>query len=285
MKNFSIGVLLDGLKLPFEDSLKTVADMGIQGVQIYAVNGDMAPENLNPAKISEKKEMLAHYGIEVSALCGDFGGSGFTDLKENPLRIERSKRIIDLALELGSNIVTTHIGVIPEDDKSNKFLVMQDACNQLAEYAHSHGAFFAIETGPEKALRLRTFLDSLDSKGVAVNMDPANFVMVTGQDPVEAVYLLEDYIVHTHAKDGIRLVGLDPNSKYASYANSIVGDNPPEWGFIEVPLGRGQVDFPNYIAALRNVGFNGYLTIEREVGDNPIGDIRMAISYLKEIIG
>lgn len=73
----------------------------------------------------------------------------------------------------------------------------QEACNQLAEYAHKQGAWFAIETGPEPAVRLRKFLDSLDSKGVGVNLDPANLVMVTGDDPVAAVRVLAPYIVHT----------------------------------------------------------------------------------------
>ena len=46
-------------------------------------------------------------------------------------------------------------------------------------------------------------MDGLGSRGVAVNMDPANLVMVTGDDPVQAVLRRKDYIVHTHAKDGI----------------------------------------------------------------------------------
>ena len=69
---------------------------------------------------------------------------------------------------------------------------------------------FAIETGPEKAIVLKEFLDSLGCKGMGVNLDPANFVMVTDQDPVEAVYILKDYIVHTHAKDGVMLKKTKP---------------------------------------------------------------------------
>ena len=61
---------------------------------------------------------------------------------------------------------------------------MQEACAELARYADSVDAHFAIETGPEIADTLKIFLDSLNSKGVAVNLDPANFVMVTGDDPV-----------------------------------------------------------------------------------------------------
>ena len=68
------------------------------------------------------------------------------------------------------------------------------------------------------AARLKKFLDSLLSRGVAVNLDPANLVMVTDDDPVEAVYTLKDYIVHTHAKDGILLKKTDPKVISCSFS-------------------------------------------------------------------
>ena len=61
---------------------------------------------------------------------------------------------------------------------------------------------------------LGDFLDSLNSTGVAVNLDPANLRMVTGDDPVKAVHRLKKYIVHTHAKDGNRLAVGDPEIIY-----------------------------------------------------------------------
>ena len=91
---------------------------------------------------------------------------------------------------------------------------------------------------------LKTFLDGLHSTGVAVNLDPANFVMVTGDDPVRAVYTLKDYIVHTHAKDGRRLFKKPPEVIYGVTEESeLVGDA----SFVELPLGEGDVDFDNYL--------------------------------------
>ena len=148
---------------------------------------------------------------------------------------------------------------------------MQEACFELSRYADSLDAHFAIETGPEPAELLRSFLDTLGSTGVAVNLDPANLVMVAGDDPVRAVYTLKDYIVHTHAKDGRMRT---PEEKAAG-----LGD------FIELPLGTGHVDFPNYVKALDEVGYHGFLTVEREVGDDPAADIAMAVNFLKGLIG
>lgn len=280
----SIGVLVDSFGLPIDDGLKKASEMGIQGVQIYAVSGEMAPENLSSEKIAAKRALVKSLGLEVSAVCGDLGGHGFAIAQDNPVKIERSKRIVDLTLELGSRVVTTHIGVVPDDENTDRYKILQDACNELARYAHANGAFFAIETGPETAPVLRKFLDSLDTAGVGVNLDPANFVMVTGQDPVAAVYKLKDYIVHTHAKDGIMIRKTDPNMIYDYFAEGGIGDLRLDDYFKEVPLGEGSVQFRDYIRALDEIGFSGYLTIERETGKDPAGDILMAVDYLKDIL-
>ena len=154
---------------------------------------------------------------------------------------------------------------------------MQEACFELSRYADSIDAHFAIETGPERAKTLKSFLDALHSTGVAVNLDPANLVMVTGDDPVQAVHTLKDYIVHTHAKDGRTLFAKDPEIIYGLKEEPVTSDA----AFIEVPLGEGSVDFPNYLKALNEIGYKGFLTIEREVGDNPVADIQRAVEFLK----
>jgi sugar phosphate isomerase/epimerase len=159
---------------------------------------------------------------------------------------------------------------------------MQEACSELATYADSVGAHFAVETGPETSATLKAFLDTLGSKGVAVNLDPANLAMVTGDDAVEAVYNLKDYIVHTHAKDGVML------KKKVEQALSIGAEAAEHeallkmgHSYLELPLGEGDVDFDIYLPALKATGFDGFLTIEREVGDNPEKDIAMAVDFLK----
>lgn len=285
MGNFQIGIIADWLRLPFAESMEKCAQMGADGVQLYAVDGEMAPENLTAAARAEKRAVIESFGLKVSALCGDLGGHGFAIREENPRKIERSKRIVDLALELGGNIITTHIGVVPQDSTCETYHIMQDACNELAEYAWKNGAFFAIETGPEPAQRLKRFLDSLDCPGVAVNLDPANLVMVTDDDPVQAVYTLKDYIVHTHAKDGILLRKTDPKVIYDFFAEGGIGDLRLGDYFLETPLGQGKVDFDAYLAALKDIGFHGFLTIEREVGKNPAADIQMAVSFLRSRMG
>ncbi len=276
MSNFSIGVIINSFRLDTVSAVKKAAEVGAQGFQVYATRGEMAPENMNAKKIADFRNLVADNGLVISALCGDLGG-GFGNREENPAKIEKSKRILDLAKELGTDIVTTHIGVVPGDPCHERYKIMQEACFELSRYADSIDAHFAIETGPETSAVLKGFLDSLDSTGVAVNLDPANLVMVTGDDPAKAVHNLQKYIVHTHAKDGKQLFYKDPEIVYG------IKDDPLVTGssFIEVPLGEGSVNWDEYLKALNDIGYRGFLTIEREVGDNPEKDIRMAVEFLK----
>lgn len=280
MYNFPIGVIIDSFRCDLKEAVKKAAAVGANGIQVYASRGEMDPDNMTTAKRKEFLDVVKSNGLVISALCGDLGGGGFSIPENNPWKIEKSKRIIEMAKELETDVVTTHIGVVPEDVNHDRYKIMQDACFRLAEFADSIDAHFAVETGPETSANLKKFLDSLGSKGVGVNLDPANLVMVTGDDPVQAVYNLKDYIVHTHAKDGKQLFYLEPEIVYGVKKDIIVEDD----SFIEVPLGEGSVDFPNYLKALEDIGFKGFLTIEREVGDDPAKDIGNAVTFLRDII-
>jgi len=282
-----IGVMIDSFRLGVRGGLQKAKELGVEGVQIYVVSGEMDPANLSASARKDLREYIQELGLEISALCGDLGGHGFQDKSANEAKIEKSKRILDLAVELGTDVVTTHIGLVPDDARSEIYEEMQKACDELGIYAKSMNAFFAIETGPEPSQHLKGFLDSLSTNGVSVNFDPANMVMVTGDDPIKGVYTLKDYIVHTHVKDGIRLREVDPREVYGSLGykpldhEKIAQDAESGEAFREVPLGEGSVDFDAYFAALQDVGYKGYLTIEREVGGQPEVDISKAVQFIR----
>lgn len=285
--NNKIGVIVDGFRVGVRQGIVKAKEVGAEGVQIYAVRGEMEPSALSQAARSELKSYIASMGMEISALCGDLGRFGFEDKQANPEKIEKSKRIMELAKELGTDIVTTHIGIIPYDPDSEAYAAMQEACRELCEYAERMGAYFAIETGPTTTYHLKSFLDTLGGKGVSVNYDPANMVMVTGDDPVRGVYELKDYIVHTHVKDGVRFVAVDPREVYGSFGyeaqdNGKVRDMVrARKVFTETALGEGHVDFDAYFRALTDIGYTGFLTIERETGDQPESNIRQAVDFVK----
>lgn len=277
-----IGAITDCFKTDLANALKLCGKVGLDGVQIYATVGEFSFETLTEEKKAEYKKLLKDNGLVVSALCGDMGGYGFEIEKDNAERVEKTKRIIDLAVEFDTNTVTTHIGVIPADESNPRYKVMLDALTECGLYAKSKGVTLAIETGPETAVTLKAFLE--DTKGgVGVNLDPANFTMVTGQDAVEAVYILRDYIVHTHLKDGKMLdKNQKPEDVYHAFAIGGVEALNACAGFAELPVGQGDVDWDKYLTALEEIGYDGFLTIEREAGADPTADILYAVNYIKE---
>jgi len=262
-----VGVIIDSLKLGVRKGIEKAAELGADGFQIYVTQGEMAPENMGKDDRQRFKDFVRSKGLVISALCGDLG-KGFLDPKTNPEVISRSKKFVDLAVDLGTPIVTTHVGFLPHDEKAREWDIAVEAITDLARYAESRGCFFASETGPESPVLLKRFLERVPSKGIKVNYDPANFVMLGPFDHIGGVSVLKDYIVHTHAKDGVCLL-----------KNETGGMNR----FLEVPLGEGGVAFRHYLKALDDIGYDGFLTIEREVGDDPVSDIRKAIAFLRSL--
>ena len=253
-----IGVIHTSFRLPLKESLEKAKEVGGHGVQLWIATGELAPENLTETGKKDLLHLLESNNLEISATCGDIGG--FANPQGLEERVERTKRLIDLSVSLNAPIMTTHIGVVPEDwRETEQGKMMLDAVKEVAKYAENHGAFLASETGPESPELMRDFLDAVQSKGIAVNYDPANLVM-KGFDYLGGVKVLAPYIVHTHAKDGIRVDGKGQ----------------------EVALGEGHVDWDAYIAAMKEIGFNGYFTLEREVGPDPVADIKKAADFLKK---
>ena len=279
-----VGIMTDSLRLPVREAIRRARELGAEGLQMYAVDGEMSPENLSSAARKDLVAFIRSEGLIVAAICGDLGGHGFAVARDNPGKIDRSKRIMELAKDLGTDVVTTHIGVVPEDETDPTYAILHDACTKLGEFGDSMDATFAIETGPEPAARLGGFIRSLPCDGVRVNFDPANLVMVIGEDPVAAVHAVGDLIVHTHAKDGVMLKKTDPATIYRAFAEGGIEDFRLEEYFREVPLGEGAVKFDEYLAALADVGYDGFLTIEREVGEDPDADIGLAVEFLHEAI-
>lgn len=280
-----IGVMVESFRSGLQAGLEAAAELGAEGVQIFATTGEVQPAKLDAAARAALRRRIGGMGLEIAAICGDFGGHGFTRAEDNAKRIDDSRRVMDLALELGADVVTTHVGVIPADRGHPRYGVLARACEELARCGEQAGATFAIETGPEPASVLRAFLDDVGRPaGLGTNFDPANLVMVIGEPVPDAVEALGPTIVHTHAKDGVQLRPVDAEVLYAAFAEGgIEGFHATDY-IREVPLGEGDVGFPEYLAALRRQDYDGYLTIEREVGQEPRRDIEKAVRFLRDLL-
>ena len=180
---------------------------------------------------------------------------------------ERNRNLFDgaakVTAKLGVKCLSMHAGFVDESNKAYAEKVYT-RIRTLADIARDNGLTLLLETGQETATELRHFLEKLDHKSVGVNFDPANMILYDKGDPIEAVRVLSPWIRHLHVKDALRTT------------------QPGTWGS-EVPWGDGQVGIERFIAVLGEVGFKGAMAIEREAGDNRLGDIKLAVERLKAI--
>jgi len=136
---FPLGIMADSLRLPIWDAVIKSAELGANGVQIYAVGGEFCFENIPDTKRSQYKSLLGDLGISISALCGDFGGHGFQIPADNPKRLRESRKVMDLAVSLDCKVVTTHIGAIPHDRNSERYAILHEAATKLGAIGESYG--------------------------------------------------------------------------------------------------------------------------------------------------
>lgn len=178
---------------------------------------------------------------------------------------ERNRNLFEgaarITAKLGVKFLSMHAGFVDESNEAYAEKVSRRIC-ALADIAKANGLILLLETGQESAKELRHFLEKLNHKSVAVNFDPANMILYDKGDPIEAVRMLSPWIRHLHVKDAVRTT------------------KPGTWGS-EVPWGDGQVGIERFLAVLAEVKFKGAMAIEREAGDNRLGDIKLAAQRLQ----
>jgi L-ribulose-5-phosphate 3-epimerase len=179
---------------------------------------------------------------------------------------ERNRQLflgaVDVTVALGVKYLTMHAGFI---DHTNEAYVnnFYGRIRTLADAAGNKQITILLETGQETAEELREFLETLNHPAVAVNFDPANMILYGKGEPKEAVKVLAKWIKHIHVKDALPT------------------ETPGTWG-AEVPWGEGKVESDKFLTILREVGFDGVLGIEREAGDDRVGDIKLAAERLSQ---
>lgn len=253
-----IGIMNKGIGyMSFKEFILFAKELGASGIQPFITGGSISPL-MTKSERKEIREFMNANNIELPAVCADFG-SEFFSADNNEGQIHRLISMIDMAVDLGTNIVSTHIGHIPDNENDPIYIKKLETFIKAGRYADDLGVYLAAETGRESAETLKKFLSDTGCRSATVNLDPANLAMCIGVDPVQAVYTFGDLIVHTHIKDGTKT---------------------GEASYMETPLGEGSVDFPRYLKALQDIGYNGYLTIERGSGEDRIAEITKAFKFI-----
>ena len=172
----------------------------------------------------------------------------------------------DFAAKLGVKDVVTHMGFIPENPNDPQFPLFCDAVRRVAEHLKKNGQNLLFETGQETPVTMLRCFETVGTDNLRVNLDTANVILYGKANPVDALDVFGKYVAGIHAKDGFYPV------------------NGRELG-AEARIGDGKVDFPALFRKLRELGYDAYVTIEREIdGEQQTEDIRYAKKYLENII-
>lgn len=230
----------------------------------------------------ENAEILKHLteenGITISAFwCGwegpcvwDFYDGQITlGLVPPEYRTMRMKNLCDgadFAHKLGVKNVVTHMGFIPENPNDPQFAPFCVAVRQVAEHLKKNNQNLLFETGQETPVTMLRCFEKVGMDNLGVNLDTANVILYGKANPVDALDVFGKYVMNIHAKDGL----------YPTNGHDLGR---------EVRIGDGKVDFKALFKKLHELGYDSYVTIEREIeGEQQISDIRHAKKYLGDII-
>jgi sugar phosphate isomerase/epimerase len=239
------------------EQLQQIRDLGFTNVQMAAPSEEVLQD---PAASQTLISHIQSVGIDVTAVFATFSGESYADIptvKETvgylnedtrEERLALTEMISDFAKSLGVDEVAAHVGFVPEESDDPAYRPMVEAVGRLADYCAKNGQVYALETGQESAPALLSFLEDLGRDNVKVNFDPANMILYGSGEPIGALKVVADHVVSVHAKDG----------KWPTGEGQLG---------TEYRLGEGDVGIDRFVATLKDIGYGGPLTIEREIPD------------------
>lgn len=224
------------------------------------------------------KQLLEKYKITVSAFwCGWEGPCdwnfytgqltlGLVPPEYRTVRIKNLCDGADFAAKLGITDVVTHMGFIPENPYDVNFPGFCIAVRTVAKHLEKNGQYLLFETGQETPVTMLRCFETVGCDNLGINLDTANLILYGKANPVDALDVFGKFVRNIHAKDGC----------YPT--------NGHDLGH-ETRIGEGKVDFKAFFEKLHALGYDSYVTIEREItGDQQLVDILESRDYLQKII-
>jgi sugar phosphate isomerase/epimerase len=255
-----VGVELASLRLPFQKGLLMARELGASAVEIDA-RTELRPAELSQTGVRQVRKMLDDLNLRVSAVRYRTR-RGYDVADQLEARIEGTKRAMSLAYDLGTNAVVNSLGRVPQAADAAANSTLLEALTDLGRHGQRVGAFLAAETGTESGADLAALLARLPPGTVGIDFNPANLV-INGHSPRDAIRELGGDVIHMHATDATRDLALGRG--------------------VEVPLGQGNGEFPELLAALEEHQYRGYITVSRHNSDHPLEDIRQALEFLNNL--
>lgn len=270
----NVGIIISHSAEGMREKFANASAQGFHHCQLTSWN----PALWTDEKMEELKQLTAEYDVEITAFWCGWAGPKRWNFTEGPetlgivpvaYRGMRVQNLLDgaaFADKLGIKDVVTHMGFIPENMTDPNYPGVVAAVKVIALDLKRREQNLLFETGQETPVVLLRLFEEINTGNLYVNLDPANLMMYGKANPVDALDVFGDYVRGVHAKDGL----------YPT--------NGRELGH-EVKVGTGKANFPALLKGLKEHGFDGSLTIEREIsGDQQLIDIRETQTYLQGLI-
>lgn len=258
--------------------LDVAKELGVPTIQLHTPSKEYRNKKAADDFLATCKDM----GLTVTAVFGGFDGESYADIattaktvglvpeETRAARAKEFKEISDFAKLLGCDVVGMHIGFIPEDKNGENYKSLIAITRDVLDHVAGNGQRMHLETGQESADHLLEFIADVDRSNLRINFDPANMILYGTGNPIEALKKVGHLVASVHCKD-------------ATWAPE--GQRGTAWG-AEVPLGAGDVGMETYLRTLKEVGYTGPLTIEREIAhdrERQKADIGAAVKLLEEL--
>jgi sugar phosphate isomerase/epimerase len=263
-----------------EDARKTLQDVKKFGVRAGQL-GFPGELSLDGAAERWKQALAEEEFTAITAVCSYVGERyddfptveatvGLVPAVTRAERVERTKAVSDVAKALGIKAVACHIGFVPEEAESPLYTEILELTRDICDHCAKNGQNFTLETGQEPAEVLLRFIQDVKRENLKINFDPANMILYGTGDPIEALDVLAPHVITVHCKDGDWPDRDDPNA---------LGK--------EKALGEGEVGIDRFIHKLKELGYRGDLSIEREEPDaeQRNKDIESAVKLLRWLTG
>jgi len=256
--------------------LEVVRELGIPTVHLHAPHAS----SRTPERAKAFLEQLRAMGMTITVVFGGFEGESYADiptvartvgLVPPETRAERTrelKEISDFARLLGVDAVGLHVGFVPHDRSDPLYKQVVAVTQEVCDHCRGNGQRLHLETGQEAAETLLGFISDVGRENLFINFDPANMILYGSGEPIAALKKVGKYVRSVHCKDG----------KWAARPGQ-------EWG-AEVPFGQGDVGAETFLRTLKDLGYTGPLTIEREIAQEPArqkAEIGQAVRLLNEL--
>lgn len=258
MRSLQLAIVVESTGLRVRQALVAAAQMGARGVQVNAI-GALAPDALTETGRREFRNLFRSFDLAPAAL-GVPVRRGLDVADDLQQRIERIRKSMQLAFDLGAGKVVVPCPKLPTEPTDPRAQLMRESLSALGNYGDRIGCVVALEVGYDPGAKLKEYLATFDTGSLKVAYDPANFLL-HGHDPLANLAPLAGQIAHVYARDA-RSAGLNR-------------------GLQEVPVGAGDVDWMAFTATLQVMEFRGFLAVKRDAGENKLADVINGVKFLQ----